>query len=69
MVDVLIKELEDLRNLNIQEEENQVNFLTQLQYQCAQNDQKVAERAKCESNLVTAQQEGDRQTREIEYLN
>ena len=32
------------------------------------SDQKVAERARCEQNLQSSQHDGDRETRENEYL-
>ena len=68
VVDQLIKELEDLRQLNSMEEDNQISLLQQLHQQCTVNDQKAGETARNESTLLTAQADGDKEQRELEYL-
>jgi len=67
VVDSLVKELDELRNLNRIEEEHQVQLLTQLSSACHEHDSKEAEKRHLANEFQQSEMRNEGERRELEF--
>ena len=67
VVESLVKELDELRNLNRIEEDHQVQLLSQLSSACHEHDSKESERRHLTTELQQSELRNDGERRELEF--